>query len=216
MFVWTNTDFDALCDRLRADRVDAETQGMVAGTKVATAGGWRPVEAICAGDKVLTFDGGLQVVAGVTRRWLEIDLKDAATWPMTVPAGALGNRETMQLLPAQPVMIESDLAEDLFDDPFALIPADLLDGCGGISRSRPEQRIEVIELHFDRDEIVFANIGALFLCRAKGDLLSAPCHEDYTVLPRAEAAQLVDHLFSRTARAFRADARAETAAYAAA
>ncbi len=35
--------------------------GMVAGTKVATEMGWRRVEGILPGDKVLTFDCGLTV-----------------------------------------------------------------------------------------------------------------------------------------------------------
>ena len=49
----------------RSDDVSGEayrTTGLVAGTRIATAMGWRAVEAIAVGDLVLTFDNGLQPV----------------------------------------------------------------------------------------------------------------------------------------------------------
>lgn len=174
--------------------LDAQTSGMVAGTKVATPQGWARVETICEGQKVLTFDGGMQTVRAVTRHVLMADMTTTAAWPMSVPAGALGNREAMTLLPHQPVMIESDLAEEMTGDPFALIPATSLDGLRGITQSRPDALVEVIQLHFDCDEIVFANIGALFLCRAQSDLSMDVPQDAYTVLPLDVADDLVDYL----------------------
>ena len=67
----------------------AGTGGLVKGTRVATELGWRPVDAVAAGDLVLTFDRGMQPVVAVRRRFLA-DL-GAASWPLSVPAGALGN-----------------------------------------------------------------------------------------------------------------------------
>ena len=125
---------------LHADRMLAEVGcGLVSGTKVATQIGWRPVEAVTAGDQVLTFDGGLQFVTGVTRQiiWTGGSQSDADTWPLHVPAGALGNREDMTLMPQQAVLVESDTAEAVFGDPFAMIPAAALDGFRGITRTAP-------------------------------------------------------------------------------
>ena len=76
------------------------------------------------------------------------------------------------LLPGQTVMIESDVAEEVYGDAFALIPATALDGYRGIERVIPEARFEVITLHFAQDEIVFANIGALFHCPRNVDLVA--------------------------------------------
>ena len=147
--------------------------GIVAGTKVATALGWRPVEAIIAGDKVLTFDGGLQTVIDVRRQVLyaAATLVPMDNWPLYVPAGALGNRADMQILPGQNVLIESDTAEDMYGDPFVLMPAAALEGYNGISRLALSARIEVVSLHFAQDQIVYANIGALFMCPRACDLM---------------------------------------------
>jgi Hint domain len=171
--------------------------GIVAGTKVATSVGWRPVEAIIAGDKVLTFDGGLQTVIEVRR----VVLFAGATmvpmdcWPLHVPAGALGNRSDMQIMPCQNVLMESDTAEDLYGDPFVLIPAIALEGFNCISRIAPAARVEVVTLHFAQDQIVYANIGALFMCPRAGDLMhdlfAMPEPAVYRTLTLAEADEVL-------------------------
>ena len=153
--------------------------GIVAGTKVATAVGWRPIEAIVAGDKVLTFDAGLQTVIDVRRQVLyaAATMVPMDNWPLFVPAGALGNRADMQILPGQNLLVESDTAEDLYGDPFVLMPAAALEGYNGISRLSLFARVEVVSLHFAQDQIVHANIGALFLCPRACDLM----HDLYAV-----------------------------------
>lgn len=191
MIAWNSKTFTA---QTALPTLDARTSGMIAGTKVATGAGWAPVETIREGQQVLTFDGGLQTVVAVARHILMADQGRVATWPLSVPAGALGNRETMTILPHQSVLIESDTAEDLTGDPFALIPAAALDGFCGITRARPQDWVEVIQLHFAQDEIVFANVGALFLCRAKADLMSDAAPLSYDVLPMEQAEDLVDCL----------------------
>lgn len=170
--------------------------GIVSGTKVATQIGWRVIEAVAAGDLVLTFDGGLQVVTAVTRQtiWTLGTRADYATWPLTVPAGALGNREEMTLIANQAVMVESDTAEAVFGDPFAMIPAAALDGFRGIYRTAPAAQIEIITLHFVQDEVVFANIGALFHCPTRADLLADPTAQTYHTLTAAQADLLVQYL----------------------
>lgn len=194
MFAWNNTTWDSKNGDAALPKMDAQTSGMVAGTKVATNAGWAKIETILEGQKVLTFDGGLQTVIAVTRHNLMADHANFATWPMFVPAGALGNREDMTILPHQSVMIESDAAEDMTGDPFAIIPSAALEAFRGISQYRPSEWVEVIQLHFAQDEIVFANIGALFLCRAKTDLMSDAAPSAYDVLDMETAEDLVDCL----------------------
>jgi len=212
MFAWKNTTWNAAqMAQAALPQLDARTSGMMAGTKVATPQGWAKVETITAGQSVLTFDGGMQTVVAVTRHILMTDTTDIASWPMSVPAGALGNREDMTILPNQPVMIESDLAEDLTGDPFALIPATTLNGLRGITPARPDAWVEVLQLHFEQDEIVFANIGALFLCRAQVDLMDT-ASEDYAVLPMPVAEELVAALAYESGAAPAAAPQAEYAA----
>lgn len=184
----------------RANAADAHhcdvTSGLLAGTKVAIQSGWRVVEAVTAGDQVLTFDGGLQVVTAVTRHVVQTlgGRADYTDWPLAVPAGALGNRADMVLLPQQAVLVESDTAEAVFGDPFAMIPAAALDGFRGIYRRAPAEQIEVVTLQFAQDEVVFANIGALFFCPAATDLLAAPTDDSYHLLETAQAELLVRYL----------------------
>ncbi len=194
MFAWKNTTWDAKRGEAALPKLDARTTGMVAGTKVATNAGWAKIETITQGQQVLTFDGGLQTVIAVTRHLLMADTQDVTSWPLAVPAGALGNREDMMILPHQSVMIESDAAEEMTGDPFALIPGAVLAGFRGITQSRPSKWVEVIQLHFAQDEIVFANVGALFLCRAQADLISDMGASSYDVLTMDVAEDLIDCL----------------------
>lgn len=138
--------------------------GLTAGTRVATAHGWRPIEAITVGDPVMTFDNGMQTVGAVTRgtHFAASDLPDFAV-PIHVPIGAMGNEEPMVLLPEQIVMLESDTAEVVTGDPFALVPAKVLEGFRGIDRIRGLRPVEVVSLHFENDEVLFADGGALLL-----------------------------------------------------
>ena len=195
MFAWKNTTWKKTAETEAAlPELDARTSGLVSGTKVATKAGWTFVENVQVGQQVLTFDGGLQTVVALTRHVLIANTNDIASYPMTVPAGALGNIEKMTILPNQPVMIESDLAEEMTGDPFALVPATSLIGVRGIVQERPASHIEVIQLHFAQDEIVFANIGALFLCRAQADLMSDMGQSNYEILPVDQAKDLTDCL----------------------
>lgn len=170
--------------------------GLVAGTKVATKMGWRVVEAIAPGDLVLTFDGGMQEVKNVTRQvvWAGGDLRDPDSWPLFVPAGALGNQADMSLMPGQAVLVESDTAEAVFGDPFAMIPAKALDGFREITPTAPSPRIEVVTLEFAQDEVVFANIGALFFCPAAVDIFSDRAEATYACLTLEQADLLVSFL----------------------
>ncbi|AML50223.1 Hint domain-containing protein [Falsihalocynthiibacter arcticus] len=167
--------------------------GMISGTRVATQFGWRDVTKIVPGDRVLTLDGGLQVVKAVRHEQVAQIPGDSL---LKVPSLALGNRETVYLLATQDVMIESDAAEDLFGDPFALIPALALEGLRGIQRVAATEELRVVAIEFAQDQVVFANIGALFLCPrseqanmvevAELDLLT------YDALPMSEARLLAE------------------------
>lgn len=145
---------------------DNAASGLTAGTMIATAMGWRPVEAIAAGDLVLTFDRGLQPVKAVRRTvsWIDPARVPQAMWPLFVPAGAVGNANPMVLLPDQPVMLESDAAETVWGDPFTLIAAADLVGFRGIHRIVPQAPVETVTLEFAHDEVVFAQQGALVFC----------------------------------------------------
>ncbi|MDF1854501.1 Hint domain-containing protein [Pseudooceanicola sp.] len=148
--------------------------GIVAGTKVATIHGWQRVEDIKVGDAVLTFDNGLRPVRAIRRQplWNGIGKCPGQFRPLHVPAGVLGNREAMIVLPHQGLVVESDAAEAALGDPFAMVRAEELEGVCGIERVSHLASVEVFVIQFDENEIVFTAHGALCVCAAAGDLIS--------------------------------------------
>ncbi len=149
-------------------RTDYQMRGITSGTRIATADGWRAVDMLGIGDRVLTFDSGPQDIVAITRatQFVDEDTTPAFANPIHVPAGVIGNREPMVLLPEQNVMIESDEAEARTGDPFALIPAKALVGYREVERFRALRPFEVFKLHFESDEMIYVEGGALVLTQA--------------------------------------------------
>ncbi|MDE3028067.1 MAG: Hint domain-containing protein [Paracoccaceae bacterium] len=141
-------------------------EGIVSGTVIGTALGWRCVEAIAVGDLVLTFDNGLVPVTRVRRERSGAGLGRVPRhlWPLLVPAGTIGNREALTLLPEQHVMIEADLLEELYGDPFALLPALALEGWRGVEALWPPEGLDPVTLSFAQTHLVYAAGGSLLLC----------------------------------------------------
>ena len=174
------------------------TVGLVLGTLVGTQGGWRPVETLREGDKVMTFDSGLQAICE-TKHGLLCSPPMACPeplWPLSVPRGVLGNDHAMTLLPEQPMLLESDAAEDIYGDPFILVPGAALEGWLGIQRVLPADPVEVVALGFEKDQIIYVNGSALAFCpsHVPGTVLTldaltgeSDARSDYTVLSPFEA-----------------------------
>ena len=170
--------------------------GFLSGTHVASNLGWRPVEALCAGDKVLTFDHGMQTVVEMVRESVQLEAGeiDSSRCPMHIPRDALNNRVPMWLMPDQGVLMESDLIEDHQGDPFAVVPASTLEGYRGICRLHPDNHLQLITPRFEQDEVIYLEAGLLGYCPAPRDLLTigVELQEDiYKVLPIAQACELI-------------------------
>ena len=153
------------------------------------------------GDRVHTFDSGLQPVVEMRRStlWTEDTTQDPALQHFLVPRHALGNLAPMRLLPEQTVLVESDSAEALHDDPFALVPVSALEGYRGITRVVPQQPTEIIAIGFAEEEILYANGSALVHCARLGadsfatpeEMMHAAMGDAYPKLSAAALAQLV-------------------------
>lgn len=171
----------------------AEQSGLVSTTLVATSRGWVAVGNIKPGDMVLTFDAGLQTVTQISREepWGEAQDCPEALWPLEVPKGAFGNARPYHLLGSQNIMVESDAAEDMFGDPFSLIPSSALLGLRGIERVPPKDGTEIIQLYFSEEQVVFGEQGTLYLCPSSRDMVDVAFENAsdplYSILPPAEA-----------------------------
>lgn len=188
------------------EMTEGAASGLAGDTLIATAMGWRPAAAIARGDLVLTFDRGMQPVRQVQRVVAFTGDCPRAHWPLRVPAGALGNTREMLLLPDQPAMLESDVAEMLYGDPFALVEAADLEGFRGIERVHPDGAIETVVLRFEHDEVIFADQGALVHCAAHSligmdQVLSDALGAGYRSLPHDEARDLLACLVTEDAAA---------------
>lgn len=170
------------------------TGGILPDTKVASGNGWRPVQGLAPGDFVLTFDNGMQPVVDMRHHLVEADPapRDIAAWPLWVAPGAVGNTAPLILLPGQVILVESDLAEGLFGDPFAAIEARALDGMEGVTRLRPREAFVAVTLHFETDQVVFGAGGVMVVCAGRGDLLADHGAEAvYPVLGRDAARRVL-------------------------
>lgn len=167
-------------------------RGLMAGTRVGTAMGWRSVEALQTGDLVLTFDNGLQPLMEVRRQMFWV-APETGLETILIPAGAMGNNVDVELLPDQGVLIESEAACDAQGDPFAVVRATALRGFRGIRKVDAPQQLEVITLVFANEEVIYAEAGVLVHCpRAIVRLEELGCDlSGYDVLDNRDADFLV-------------------------
>lgn len=170
------------------------TAGLLTETRIATRQGWSRAVSLVPGDLVLTFDHGLQPIVATCYHLIEPGARPPAEdgWPLLVAKGALGNAAPLTLLPGQPILVESDLAEDIFGDPFIAIEARHLAGQEGVSRLRPRDRFAAVTLHFDSDQAVFGAGGVMIVCAGRADLLQARGARPYPVI----AADVADRILS--------------------
>ncbi|WP_424979019.1 Hint domain-containing protein [Leisingera sp. S232] len=170
--------------------------GFLAGTHVASNLGWRPVEALTPGDKVLTFDHGMQTVVELQREIVipsEGDLEPMRC-PLFVPRDALMNRVPMWLMPDQGVLLESELVEDAQGDPFAIVPGCALEGFRGIRRMHPGAQLELVTPRFAEDQVIYLEAGMLGYSAASVNLMCGRVFTErgaYQVLGTDEARGLV-------------------------
>lgn len=178
MFGWLekNNFDDAMPDdnRVMEGLLITGQSGFIEGTHVASNLGWRAVEALSVGDKVLTFDHGMQTITDIQRQSQVSHghKMPKAQLPLMVPRDALYNRRAMWLMPDQGLMIESESTQDSQGDPFAVIPASALHGFRGIERADPGEQLNVTILAFAQDEVVYVEGGMLAHCPKPHCILS--------------------------------------------
>lgn len=170
--------------------------GLIRGTHVVSNLGWRPVETLTVGDRVLSFDNGMRPVTSVEREMVPLppSVAHTARCPLLVPKGALRNRRDLWLLPDQGLLVESDIAAEDLGDPFAVVPAKSFAGYRGIELRPPAAEIEVISLSFQQDEVVYVEGGMLAHCplpRSPLDMIQGGMPELYPVMPLRAAKFLV-------------------------
>lgn len=125
-------------------------RGIIVGTSIATHIGWRPIEAVCRGDQILTFKNGFQTVETMHRVliWHGRDECPEHLRPIAINAGVLNNSQPVKVLPEQKVADERGI----------LCPRDLL-ARGIASATKPIAAIESVILEFANDEVIYDQVG---------------------------------------------------------
>ena len=167
---WRTTDGDQAPE---TEAAPLQVCAVIKGTEIATAMGWKRVESLSPGDKVLTFDRGLCPLLDVVRHdpiLLEEDQPTPASMrPIHVPEGIVGNEMDFDVLPGAYVMIESEVAEALLGDPFLLLPAAALTSRAGVEQATAFTAAPaLVSLVFEQDEVIFLRRGGMQLCPARG------------------------------------------------
>lgn len=131
------------------------------GTRIATPDGDAPIEALKAGDRVVTADHGPQRIRWIGRRTVSPgEMRQApALRPIRIAAGAMGGG-----LPARDLMVSrqhrmllrSAAVERLYGTPEVLIPAVKLVGLPGIRVETPAAGVTYMHILCQRHEVVFA------------------------------------------------------------
>lgn len=153
-------DIAAICKRPQV--------GIPGATLIETATGWRPAEKLRPGDRIATWDGGFQPLASV--RAERLASANGATM-VCVPGGVLNNCRSVWLTPKQLVLIRSPYATAVLDADSVLLPAASLAGYRGASTVARRSMLNLVALHFEEDEIVFAASGLPLHCPREGGAL---------------------------------------------
>ena len=173
----------------RATALRPLTCGMVAGTLVETAMGWKPVQDLRLGEAVQTLDGGLARVLAFDRRHLS-----PAQNPVLVhvPGGAFDACSDLLLLPDQLVLLDTlgVQAEGREDALFVLVPALALIGLHGVRRVDLQRKLEVVTPLFAEEEMVYAQTGVLLHCP---DMATQPAESFFPELDLREAMEFLRH-----------------------
>jgi hypothetical protein len=134
--------------------------GLLAGTRVETATGWRAVETLRRGDLVHSFDGGLRPVVAVDRDWLV----PGADTVLVLPGGALNTSGDLQLLPGQMILLDGWTGDLPGGAPVALGPAEALEGLFGTRRLAVARPTEVLIPVFAEEEGIYTDGGLILHC----------------------------------------------------
>lgn len=137
--------------------------GITAGTRLETIDGPKPVEDIRTGDLIWTFDNGLQEVQSIQRESgrSRLNTNGSSSRLVWIDAGALDNQAPLVLPPNQPILIESDLAELAFGDPFSVVTAGSLIGEACACFISDDEVFDIYRIRFSFPQLAYCAGGAL-------------------------------------------------------
>ncbi|CUK05293.1 hypothetical protein RUE5091_02701 [Ruegeria denitrificans] len=130
-------------------------------TRILTRNGERPIQTLRTGDLIPTLENREQPIRWIGhRRFSRSALQtNPRLWPIRILAGALGNglpKRDLLVSRQHRMLVQSKIAERMFDTPEVLIPAIKLTVLPGIFVDETVPEIEYFHLLFDDHQVIFA------------------------------------------------------------
>lgn len=170
-------------------------RGLLAGTRVDTPEGWRPVETLKPGDLVHGQDGKSKRVLRVDRARLDgRPALDSLRQAALVPAGVLGACSPFLALPEQHLVLHAPRARAVLGTDFALVPGRALAGRLGIEPAQVEGPLDLVTPAFEEEEAIWVNTGLLAHCPSAREAGEAPLAGRFPVLTGRSAEVLMELL----------------------
>lgn len=162
--------------------------GIPGATLIETATGWRAAETLRPGDRIATWDGGFRPLASVRA--------ERVAWGnglqmVHVPGGVLNNCRAVRLTAGQLVLIRSPYAAAVLDAESALLPAAALAGYRGVSMGAARNAVNLVSLHFEEEELIFAASGLTLHCPTEGGAMPEGLFGYMPVLDEARGRDLM-------------------------
>lgn len=170
----------------------------VAGTRLLTDKGEKPVEDIAHGDMVWTLDNGFQPV-----RWAFCAMRSSQDIeahpnlaPVLIRAGALGAarpRHDLRISQQHRVLLKGPLAEEMFGCREVLVPAKLLIDVEGVSLDRSGADVGYYHIMFDVHQVLLSNglaTESLYLGDQAVDALSPEAVAELELIAQRPIAQI--------------------------
>lgn len=137
--------------------------GIAAGIPVATPDGWIALDRLAPGDRLLTLGSAEPQPITSVAALQPGAAGPRADWPVHLPAGMFGNRAEVDLMPGQPLLVQSDSAEDAFGAPDSLVQAQSLLHWRGAAQRAPMGRFFMAP-KLARPALIYAGPGLILAC----------------------------------------------------
>lgn len=134
--------------------------GLLLGTLVETAQGWRRVEDLMLGTEVYTYDGGLRPVVRMRR----LTVRCQGNVVVRIPGGVGNVCQDLFVQAQQYLMVGPDGGFDFSHGQGSLCQAKYLCGHRQIGLARYSRGKALVSLTFAEEELIYANTGALVHC----------------------------------------------------
>lgn len=127
-------------------------------TMIATISGERAVQTLHAGDRIITRDNGLQEIAWIGHKTVELATQPKLR-PILIKAGSLGHNQPERDILVSPnhrMLIANDVTSLLFDERETLVAAKHLVGKTGVEIAAPHS-VTYYHILFENHEVVLGN-----------------------------------------------------------